>query len=254
MRFKTVLKIWLLTLFIFLFQGCSLNQSSLSSVIQTNSATLVATYRNEVLKDLKEYKRKLDLRNPYSYNQKLSKNIYTQISSNQDYINIIQDGYKLETANEYLYYAFTQNDIENRNDFLILGMYKLIYKAFDLENKHQFIASQYNKKYMQELYTYLQVIRWKVRHDKDFKGEYLFNTWQNNWQLELMKKDSNNLNIIKELEYIKNKKESIFNHSNFTFETLMERLLLNVKYSLRQVDVEPYELSISAIKSFAFII
>lgn len=186
MKFKTGIKVWLLTLFIFLFQGCAVNQSTLSSAIQTNSATLVANYRNEILKDLKEYKKRLDLRNPYSYNEKLSKNIYAQIDAKDDYINIIQDGYKLETANEYLYYAFTQNDIENRNDFLILGLYKLIYKAFGLENKHQFIASQYNQKYMQELYTYLQVIRWKVRTNKDFNSKYLFNTWQNNWQLELM--------------------------------------------------------------------
>lgn len=254
MRFKTGIKVCLLTLFIFLFQGCTINQSTLSSAVQTNSASLVASYRNEILKDLKEYKKKLDLRNPYAYNQKLSKSIYSQIESRQDYINIIQDGYKLETANEYLYYAFTQNDIENRNDFLIIGMYKLIYKAFGLENKHQFIASQYNKKYMQELYTYLQVIRWKIRENKDFNGQYLFKTWQNNWQLELMKKNHNDLNIIKNLEYIKNKKESIYSHSNFSFEILMERILLNVKYSLRQVDVEPYELSISAIRSFAFII
>lgn len=254
MRFKTGIKVCLLTLFIFLFQGCAINQSTLSSAVQTNSASLVASYRNEVLKDLVEYKKKLDLRNPYAFNEKLSKNIYKQITSRQDYINIIQDGYKLETANEYLYYAFTQNDIENRNDFLIIGLYKLIYKAFGLENKHQFIASQYNQKYMQELYTYLQVIRWKVRTNKDFKGEYLFKTWQNNWQIELMKKKSTNLNDIRNLEYIKSEKETIFDHSNFSFETLMERMLLNVKYSLRQINVEPYELSISALRSFAFII
>lgn len=254
MRFKTGIKVCLLTLFIFLFQGCSVNQTTLSSAIQTNSASLVAGYRNEILKDLTEYKKKLDLRNPYAYNEKLSKNIYKQITSKQDYINIIQDGYKLETANEYLYYAFTQNDIENRNDFLIIGLYKLIYKAFGLENKHQFIASQYNQKYMQELYTYLQVIRWKVRTNKDFNGEYLFKTWQNNWQIELMNKKTNDLNSIKELTYIKSGKENIYDHSNFSFEVLMERMLLNVKYSLRQINVEPYELSISALRSFAFII
>lgn len=254
MKFKTGIKVCLLTLFIFLFQGCSISQTRLQSVAQTTSATQVANYRDEIIKDLVLYKKKLDLRNPYSYNEELAKNIYFQIESKQDYINIVQDGYKLDKANEYLYYAFSQDKIKNRNDFLIIGIYKLIYKAYGLHNEHQFAATQYNKSYMQELYTYLQAIRWNIRNNKDFNGNYLFVTWQNNWQLELMEKSSSDLNIIKELKYIKSKEEDIFSHSNFTFETLLERMILNVRYSLKQIDVAPYEMSISALKSFAFII
>lgn len=254
MNYKKIRNLLLLTFFIFLFQGCAVSQNSIQSIAQTNSATQIANFRSEVLKDLSEYKKKIDLRNPYAYNKDLAKNIYFQIDTKQDYINMIQDGYKLETANEYLFYAFSQEKIKNRNDFLIIGMYKLIYKAFSLHNEHQFAASAYNKKYMQELYTYLQVIRWKVRNNKDFENKYLFVTWQNNWQLEAQKKNITDLNKIKESKYIKSNEENIYSHSNFSFETLLERMLVNVKYSLRKIDVEPYEMGASALKSFVFII
>jgi len=107
---------------------------------------------------------------------------------------------------------------------------------------------------MQRLYEYLQVIRWKIRTNKDKKGDYLFNTWQNNWQIELEKKYINDYNIINNLEYIKSKKESIYEHSNFSFEIVLSKIITNVEHSLRKINVEPYEMGFSAIKSFVFII
>jgi hypothetical protein len=247
------LRVLLFIVLIFSFQAC-VSTSSIKSIAQTNSASQIEEYKSEVLKLLLKYKEKLDLRNPYSYNKDLASNINHQIRSKQDYINIIQDGKKLKTSEEYLYYAFSENEIRNRNDFLILGMYKLIYEAFAYSNNHTFAATQYDKSSMIKLYETLQVIRWKVRTNKDKNNQYLFKTWQNNWQLELENSDLNDLNIIKQLKYIKNNQESIFDHSNFSFEILISSMLVNIEHILRKINIEPYEMGISAIKSFVFIL
>ena len=240
--------------FVFLFYGCSFNKDSIKSVAQSNAASEITKYKNETINSLLKYKKKLDLRNPSSYNKSLSKDIIHQIQTNQNYINILQNGKKLNTYDEYLHYAFSDEEIRNRNDFLIIGIYKLIYKAYGLEDNHKFTALQYNKEELSKLYKYLQVIKWKIRRQKDNNGKYLFNTWQNNWQIELLSKDDSDLNIIKELEYIKLNKESIYSHSNFSFEILLSRILLNVEYTLRKINIEPYAMSTSAIKSFIFIL
>ena len=246
--------IYSLLFMILFFQGCSFNKSSLKTIAQTNSASQVTYYKNEVLKSLALYKKKLDLRNPKAYNQDLAKNIYFQIDSNRNYINIIQNGKKLDLAKEYLYYAFSKEKIYNRNDFLILGLYKLIYKAYNLKEEHQFSAIQYSKSDMIELYKMLQVIRWKIKTAKDLNGNFLFVTWQNNWQLELMIRKYNDLNNINELKFIKENKETIYDSSNFSFEILLEQMLVNIRHTLKNINVEPYEMSLSALKSFVFII
>ena len=249
-----LIKTFFIISFVFLFYGCSLTQDSIKSVVQSNAASEITNYKNETIVSLLKYKKKLNLRNPNSYNRTLSKDITHEIQSNQDYINILQNGKKLNTYNEYLNYAFLDEEVENRNDFLILGIYKLIYKAYSLDDNHKFTALQHNKNELSKLYKYLQVIRWKIRTQKDNNGKYLFNTWQNNWQIELLSKDDSDLNIIKELEYIKLNKESIYSHSNFSFEILLSRILLNVEYTLRKINIEPYAMSTSAIKSFIFIL
>ena len=240
--------------FVLLFYGCSFNKDSIKSVAQSNAASEITKYKNETINTLLKYKKKLDLRNPSSYNKSLSKDIIHQIQTNQNYINILQNGKKLDTYDEYLHYAFFDEEIVNRNDFLIIGIYKLIYTAYSLNDNYKFTALQHNKYELSKLYQYLQVIRWKIRTQKDNNGKYLFNTWQNNWQIELLSKDNSDLNIIKELEYIKTNKESIYSHSNFSFEILLSRILLNVEYTLRKINIEPYAMSTSAIKSFIFIL
>lgn len=247
-------KLVLLIGFIFLFQGCSFTQDNVRSIAQTNSAIKLTNSKNQVLKYLIEYKKKLDLRNPSAYNKNIRSDIYNQIKTNQDYINLIQDNKKLHTYQEYFLHAFSKEEVQNRNDLLIIGLYKLIYKAYLLNENHKFTAMQYNSLDMLTLYKYLQVIRWKIRTATDNNDNYLFVTWQNNWQLELMKKDISDLNIIKELKYIKNNEETVFSHSNFSFEVLITLMLANVEASLKEINVEPYELSISALKSFIFVL
>lgn len=244
-------------LFMFLIlciQSCSVKQSDIKSVAQTNSATQIDEFKTEILKELINYKKKLDLRNPNGYNKDLQASIIYQINLREDHLHLIQEGKTLENYGEYFYYAFSSENINNRNDLLILGLYKLIFKAYNMEKNHQFSAVQYDKQEMLKLYEYLQVVRWKIKTAKDNKSEYLFKTWQNNWQLELEKKYAGDFNIINELAYIKVNKESIYDSSNFSFEISLSKIIINVEYSLRKINVEPYEMGISALKGFIFIL
>lgn len=252
MKLKQLKMVFVFVL-IFSFQGC-VSTNSIKSIAQTNSASQIEEYIDSILKDLVLYKEKLDLRNPNAFNKAISLDIKEEILKKQDYINIVQDGKKLSTYNQYLHYAFSKNDVKNRNDFLILGIYKLIHQSLLLYENHQFTAMQYNKHDILRLYEYLQIVRWKIKTNKDENGNYLFNTWQNNWQLELERKDLTDLNIIKELEYIKTNKETIFDHSNFSFENLISVMLRDVEHILKKINIEPYEMSFSAIKSFVFIL
>lgn len=235
-------------------QGCSVNQSDLKKIVQTSSASEIDKFKDAVIKDLKTYKTKLDLRNPYSYDPSLKDKIIQDIDNNTDTIDLYQNNKKLTNENEYLHYAFSPTPVNYRNDLLILGLYKVIYKAYDLGTSHKFTAIEYNSTYMQELYKYLQVIRWKIRTNKDEQGQYMFLTWQNNWQVELMKKRPQDLNAIYDLSYIKNHRETIFDHSNFSFEVLITKMLMNVKYSMEETNIEPIDMSVSALKTFVFMI
>lgn len=253
MKAKKTQIIILIFLSIF-FQACAFNKTTMKSIIQTNSATQIEEYKIEILESLIKYKKKLDLRNPSAYNKEIESRIISEISANQNYIYMIQNGKRLDTYDDYFYYAFSELDVNNRNDLLILGLYKLIYKAFSMEQEHQFVAFAYDKNEMKKLYEYLQVIRWKIKTAKNAKGKYLFNTWQNNWQLELAKKYNGNYNIINDLEYIRLEKESVYDYSNFSFEIVLSKILVNVEHSLKKINVEPFEMGLATIKNFIFVL
>lgn len=252
MRLK--IKNLLFIILILLLQACSSTQEVIKSSIQTDAATQIENYKKSLLDKLILYKNKLDLRNPNAYNKSIMFDLRYQIKNQENKINIIYKNKKLIDYKEYFYYAFLKEKIRNRNDFLILGMYKLIYKAYLVGESYKITALQYDSNTLQSLYKYLQILKWKIKVSKNKNGNYLFNTWQNNWQLELNNKKLNNLNIIKNLPSIKNKKETIFDCSNTSFEVLISLMLQDVEYTLRKINVEPYEMGFDAVTSFIFLI
>jgi hypothetical protein len=247
-------QIFILVFICTFFQACTFSNNSLETMAQSNSVTQIEEYKDEILKSLVSYKNKLDLKNPKAFNKDIKEDILNEISTKQDYINIIQDGIKLETYDDYFYYAFSEKGINNRNDLLILGLYKLIFKAYAMERSHQFIVFSYDRDELQELHKYLQVIRWKVKTARNINGEYLFNTWQNNWQIELERKYKGDYNIINDLEYIKLERESVYDYSNFSFEILLSKMIVDVEYTLKKMNVEPLELGFSTLKNFIFVL
>lgn len=251
-----IVKIVFLTILLLSFSGCIPKQDDVKEVFQTNAATIIKHDYKRILQHLKEFKTKLDSRNPSSYDKKISKKIYNLIDSSDKifllkYKNIVLDNYK-----DYLQLAFSKDDISARNDYLVLGLYYMVYEAYSLDNQHKLLAMQYNIQKLQNLYKNLHVIRWKIKVDRDLNDKYLFLTWQNNWQIELEKKykeKSFTSEDIKNLEYIKNKKETIYSHSNFSFEVLLTQMIDATANSIRALGDEPRDLGVSAFKMFIFL-
>lgn len=249
-----VKNIFIVILTVSLFTGClSVKQEQLEEVFQSNSAVEIKKDYQAISKLLLQFKEKIDKRNPSAYDKEISGSIYTQIDTLKNDITLKFMGKEITSYKGYLQIAFSKDNIKNRNDYLIIGLYKMLYDAYDIENSYKITAFSYDEQKLQRLYKNLQILKWKIKVDKDLEENYLFLTWQNNWQLELEKKIKNGVNLswdeIQNLEYLKNKKESIFSYSNFSFETTLTLMNYRVQMSLKKLGVEPTEMSIKAIKS-----
>ena len=100
------------------------------------------------------------------------------------------------------------------------------------------------------------MIQWRIKYRKDIQGNYLFLTWQNNWQIQLAKQTNihnPDYNLIQNLDYIKDDKENIFYHSNMSFETIISKMIYINNNTIKRLGGEPNELAIGAIKFFIFL-
>lgn len=251
--------IFLMILFLSLLTGCAKPKEKIQEFLETDSATQVREDYKSILENLVLFKVKLDKRNPNEYDKKLSNQIFQEIRTNQNNIRIKINNTFLIKYDEYFKFAFDNNPhIKNRNDFLILGMYKLTYEAYDLDKGHQLTALTYDNEKLQKLYYYLRALKWRIKTAKNDNKEYLFLTWQKNWQIELERKinagDLPSWEMIESLKYIKEKKESIFEPSNFSFEILLSKMIFDVKHTLKNIGEEPIDISIEALKGLVFFI
>jgi hypothetical protein len=231
-----------------LFTGCSTTSSRVGEFFQTNGAKLIQRDYKNMNELLISLKKKLDARNPHAYNKKQDFYIYKEIRDNTNSLFYQYKGNYIKDYDKYLKIAFSKDtSIKYRNDFLILGLHKLLYQAYKQSSSHHLTTLGYDPKEFQKLYYYLQVINWKLKTDKDDRKHYLFLTWQKNWQIELQEDKSK---AIKNLSSIRNKKETIFEPSNFSFEIIFNQMFFHVKNSARIVGEEPLDLSISAMSTF----
>lgn len=240
-------------LLVSLFSGCVSTQDRIESLLQTSAATVIKNDYKNIAQQLIVFKDKLDKRNPKSYDKELAPLMYTQINELENKINLKYGSNEIGSYKEYLQIAFSKTDIQNRDDYLILGMYKLMYDAYDIQDGHRVSAFSYNEEKLQRLFHNLQILKWKIKTAKDLKEEYLFLTWQNNWQIELEKRvrkgEKPTFEELQNLEYIKNNKESLFSSSNTSFEVILTQMIQHVKNSLETLGVEPVDMGIEAIKS-----
>jgi len=243
-------------LFIF-FTGCANKSIKIGEILQSNNATQVAQDHQHIIKLLLRYQKKLNLRNPNSYNKKNIYLIKYELQNNTNTIFLKYHNQYIKNHNDYLKASLnTQDNIQYRDDLLILGIYKYIWYSYKLDNKHKITTFGYDADKLKSLYYAISVLKWKISTKKDLHGNYLFLTWQNNWQIELNKKLKNGINpswkLIQNLKYIKTKKETIFSHSNFNFEILMNQMLYHIKHSLKLLGNEPLDISIEAMKNLIF--
>jgi len=236
------------------FSGCiSIKKENLQEVFQSNNAIEIKKDYKRATKLVITLKEKLDKRNPSAYDKELASKIYSEIDALENSIDLKINNYDMNSYKSYLQVAFSKDDIQNRNDYLILGLYKHIYDAYDIESSYKLTAFSYDNEKLQRLYKNLQILSWKLKTEKDLSGNYMFLTWQNNWQVELERKVNNGLEPtwedFKNLAYIKSGEESIFGYSNFSFELTILQMKDRVERSLERLGVEPTEMSINAIKS-----
>jgi len=251
-----IVKLGFITILLLFFSACASSQKAVKEVIQTNATSIIESDYEKIRKQIIEFKTKLDKRNPKSYDKNLSDRIYSLLkSSNGDFLlkynNIVLDNYR-----DYLQLAFSKNEVPIRNDYLVLGLYYLVNNAYEVNNDYKITALQFDVKKLQDLYKNLQLIKWKIKVDRDMNGDYLFLTWQNNWQIEMEQKYKDKpytYEDIQNLEFIKNKRETIYSHSNFSFEVILTQMLDYTANSIRVLGEEPKELGLSALKMFIFI-
>lgn len=247
-------KFLLIILIVTLFTACGKNSTS-NKFFQTSSASFIKKTNEHIFAQMIIFKEKLDKRNPKQYNKDLEKAIYSQLKDLKDLVSLRGvDNKLLTTYKEYLDLAFLDENIKNRNDYLILGMYHMVYESFSLKKGHKFTAFNYDKNRLQKLYKNLHILKWKIKSAKRKNGDYLFVTWQNNWQLELMKKNQKDLNIIKDLKTIKSKEETLFSSSNISFEVILSLMINDVRIALQSIGSEPNQITFEALTTLVFLI
>jgi hypothetical protein len=243
----------LLFLTLFFLQGCSNTQSKLGEFFQTNAATLIEKDYKNITNLIVNFKKKLDARNPNNYDEKQDFYIYDEIRKSNNSLFLSHEGKYLKNYDAYLKVAFSKKEVKNRNDFLILGLYKLVYESYKKADGHTFTTLHFDKDKLKNLYYYLKVLNWKIKTDRDENGNYLFLTWQKNWQVALEKsQQTKTLQSISELPSIKENKEDILEPSNFNFEVIMNQMFFHTKNSSSIVGEEPLDISLETMKTLVF--
>lgn len=238
---------------VLLFSSCASVQEDIKSVLQTSKASNIKDDYKTIQNLLIDFKTKLDKRNPNKYSKSYEQKIYRLLRNNNPKFLLNYKNSVLENYRDYLQLAFSQDNIANRADYLVLGIHYLLYTSYEIDDEYKVTALQYDKEKLNILYKNLQIIKWKVRVAKDLKGDYLFLTWQNNWQIELEKKlqagEKLSYEELQKLKFIKEQRESMLDSSNFSFEVILSKMIHRVENSLKALGQEPKELSVSAIKS-----
>jgi len=241
---KQILHVSIIIFILMFLAGCSGNQKT-SEILQSNSATIISRDYIDLAKLLIKYKKILDLRNPNLSDKNLSNEIIYDIKNNTNHINLLNNS----DHKKYLTKAF-EKDTKYRSNYLILGIYKMLFKAYNIKEGHHLTALGYDAETFRKAYYTLKVLRWKIRNAKDDNGKFMFATWQLNWQLEYNKKYKNiSIDTLKNLPSLKGGSESILSHSNFNFEVTLSLMIDRVQNSLKAMGEEPLNLSISAMKA-----
>ena len=245
-----------LTIFLILFiNGCATKDSNfVNRVFQTNGATLMQEYLTILDNMLLQLGIKLKKRNNEIFSKDILLYLENDMRNGVDTVYLpLEDVTNKNNFKEYIKIAFSKDGIKRRGDYLLVGLYKMFYWSFEAKSLHKFSAIQYDGKKLQEAYEILQVVAWKIKVAKDKDGDFLYLTWQNNWQVELQKRvkrgEKLSVKLINSLKYIKNKKESLLSPSNLSFEALFDRMLFVYERALKTVGVEPKSLGADALRA-----
>ena len=239
-----VIKFMFCIFILFTLFGCGgMSQApNVSSLIQTNSATLINGYAKDIFSQIVILRQKLEARNPAYSDQDFKYTLSAILQHKSETFTPLS--YK-----EYFKKSFDSAGYKYRNDTFILGLYTLFYDAFRWDKNHKFTALEYDGATLIEAHKIVQVVNWQLKNRKDDNGRYLFNTWQNNWQIELLSGKK-----IDELPSILSGKESFGNSSNCSFDAIFAVMLYALGNSIKLTGLEPETLSTESLKSLFFLL
>ena len=226
--------------------GTNKNPSFVKSIFQTDGASAVDIHIDTLKSELLKYKYKLNKRNPNHHFKNIDKAIIKEIKNSTNNLTLKLLNNKTNTTyKDYLNIAFDTNYIENRNDYLILGIYKLLYWAYDIKRSHTITTMQYNIQKLQKANKMMQVIQYKIQTTTDKNGNYLFLTWQRPWQVEILKK----INKKEKINLDKYTHKQLLYPSNMSFQVISSNMIFTIQKTLKFLGAEVSNLSKSAIKN-----
>ena len=224
--------------------------SFIKNLIKTNGEITIEGYLKDLDELIYQFYIKLNKRNPSNYNENAKENIKYALK-NHTFIHL--NGYDNNPVKILQLSLQREQTITNRNDYLIIGLHNMIYKAF-LRDKFKITALSYKLKNIEKLYTNLQILFWQVGTYKDKNGNYLFLTWQKNWQLELQKKIKKGQSLqsaMIEILSSKNVEKSFLEPSNMSFSMIYAKIFYIMEKIIKACGGEPKEVSTTILKSIA---
>lgn len=167
---------YLLILIVLFFTSCVNFQEKVRNTVQSENAKQIRNDYKEIINLLSLYKEKLDKRNPQNYSLSLDRLLKENILQNKNTIHLaIDNSNTIKPYTDYLNHAFNkEKSIKSRNDYLLIGLYKMFYNAYNMDLEYKVTAFNYNIEDLQRAYKNLQVLQWKIKFDKNVKDEYLF--------------------------------------------------------------------------------
>jgi hypothetical protein len=250
-----MIRISLLAIILLTFHGCTTSKN-LKKTFQTTNAYEISYAYKQLITTLLHYKNKLDKRNPKNIHPKLAQTLPSAIRQNIPPAQLRHLPLThFDNPGSYLEYAFAKDPkIKYRNEYLLFGLYAMLYETFRMDAKHKLTALDYKLEKLQKLHENLQILQWRIKYAKDSNGNYLFLTWQNNWQVELAKKSGSGVDydLIEELYYLKSAQESIYDPSNLSFEVLTSKMLTYTELAIKHRGGEVRDLSIELLPTLLF--
>jgi len=236
---------------LFALSGCA-SQNAIQKTFQTNNAHSVSYLGDQTIALIAEYKQKLDKRNPNGVKKATTNYLTHYIDKRINPNEFTMIGYEtFDNPSLYLQKAF-DDSVLWRNDYLIIGLYAMVYEAYNMDATHKLTAFEFDLQKLQTLHKNLQILKWKIKVAKDSKGNFLFLTWQNNWQVELLKNSSERIDYasIENLNTIASKQESVFDASNTSFDEILRQMLLYTELAIHYRGGEASDISVNLLTSF----
>jgi hypothetical protein len=242
----------LLLIPIILYTHLTLHAGFFENIVKSSGEEHINNYLTDLDTLLEELHIKLNKRNPKSFES-------SRIPLIRYAIQNVQDIHYAKLSNdciELLNQAFDKTpSIKDRNDLIIIALHKMIYNAFNRKD-FKFTALSYDLDKLNRLYKNMQILFWRIKSYKDYNGDYLFLTWQNNWQVELDRKLRQGITLeqaIGDLHYINTRKETLFDASNESFAQIYAQMLYIMEKIISESGGEPQKISFALIKTIAFL-